>query len=84
MSPEYHFRDSLDWKFSVWYDESKEGKEGEKYLRQERRYGKYPRSFNLGDNVDEAKIIAEFDKGVLSLQIPKGGMAPETRTIPIK
>jgi len=66
------------------YDESKEDKEGEKYLRQERRYGKYSRSFNLGDNVDEAKIIAEFDRGVLSLQIPKRSVAPVTRTIPIK
>ncbi len=66
------------------YDESKEDKDGEKYLRQERRYGKYSRSFNLGDNVDEAKIIAGFKNGVLSLEIPKGSVAPVTRTIPIK
>ncbi len=65
------------------HDESKEDKEG-KYLRQERRYGKYSRSFNLGKDVDESKIIADFDKGVLSLQIPKGNVAPAARTIPIK
>tara|TARA_R110000772_G_scaffold171612_4_gene283497 strand:+ start:1152 stop:1577 length:426 start_codon:yes stop_codon:yes gene_type:complete len=66
------------------YEESKEAKEDGKYLRQERRYGKYSRSFNLGKNVDEAQIKAEFDKGVLSLKVPKGDVAPATRTIPIK
>ncbi len=66
------------------YDESKEDKKEGKYLRQERRYGKYSRSFNLGKDVDESKIKADFDKGVLSLQIPKANVAPAARTIPIK
>jgi len=66
------------------YDESKEDKESGKYLRQERRYGKYSRSFSLGKNIDEAKIVAGFDKGVLSLEIPKENVAPATRKIPVK
>ena len=66
------------------YDKREEEKEYGKYLRQERRYGKYSRSFNLSKDVEEAKIIADFDKGVLSLQVPKGNIALATRTIPIK
>lgn len=66
------------------YDENKEEKEEGKYIRQERRYGKYSRSFNLGRDVDEAKIDAGFENGVLSLRIPKGDVAPATRSIPIK
>tara|TARA_A100001391_G_scaffold180739_1_gene146327 strand:- start:2047 stop:2472 length:426 start_codon:yes stop_codon:yes gene_type:complete len=66
------------------YDESKEEKEQGKYLRQERRYGKYSRSFNLGLNIDESKIVAEYDNGVLSLTVPKGDIAPASRSIPIK
>ena len=66
------------------YDESKEDKEDGKFLRQERRYGSYSRSFTLGKNVDEKQIVAEFDKGVLSLKVPKGNVEPASRRIPIK
>jgi HSP20 family protein len=40
-------------------------------IRQERRYGKIRRSFNLGVDVEEANIKASFVNGVLSLQAPK-------------
>jgi len=66
------------------YDESREDKEEGKYLRQERRYGKYSRSFDLGKDVDESKIDAEFDNGVLTLRVPKGNVPPASRSIPIK
>jgi HSP20 family protein len=54
--------------------ENKEEKEG-KVIRQERRYGKYSRSFNLGGNVHEADISASFEDGVLKIKAPK---VPET------
>lgn len=50
--------------------EEKEESKG-KIIRQERRYGKYMRSFNLGTDVQEADIKAEFKDGVLRLQAPK-------------
>lgn len=40
-------------------------------IRQEQRYGKIRRSFNLGVDVEEANIKASFVNGVLSLQAPK-------------
>ncbi len=57
--------------------EEKEEKEG-RVIRQERRYGKFLRSFNLGDNVREEDIAAEFKDGVLTLRAPKS--APRTPT----
>ncbi len=50
--------------------EEKEEKKG-KIIRQERRYGKYLRSFNLGGNVHEEDITASFKDGVLSVKAPK-------------
>ena len=64
-------------------DEAEE-KEGGRIIRQERRYGRYSRSFNLGKNIDEGKIKAEFDNGVLTLVVPKGDVAPARKQIPIK
>jgi HSP20 family protein len=50
--------------------EDREEKEG-KLIRQERRYGKFMRSFNLGSDVHEGDIKASFEDGVLTLQAPK-------------
>ena len=50
--------------------EDKEDKEG-RVIRQERRYGKFLRSFNLGKDVQESDIVASFTDGVLKLQAPK-------------
>ncbi len=52
------------------HQEDKEEKDGQ-LIRQERRYGKYVRSFNLGQNVHEEDIQANFNNGVLSLKAPK-------------
>jgi HSP20 family protein len=41
------------------------------YIRVERSYGSYERSFALPDNVDEAKISASGKDGVLNVCIPK-------------
>jgi HSP20 family protein len=46
-------------------------KKGDKIIRQERRYGKFMRSFNLGADVSESDIKASFKDGVLRLEAPK-------------
>ena len=53
-------------------------------IRQERRYGKFMRSFNLGTQVQEADIKATFKDGVLSLEAPKlVEQEPERRRIEV-
>jgi len=42
-----------------------------KVIRQERRFGKYLRRFNLGTEVEEEAIKATFNNGVLHLEVPK-------------
>lgn len=50
----------------------------------ERRYGRFQRSFQLPDGVDEAAITANVDKGVLQVTVPKNPKAaPKARSIPI-
>ncbi|MEX1034223.1 MAG: Hsp20/alpha crystallin family protein [Cellvibrionaceae bacterium] len=64
--------------------EDKEEKEG-RLVRQERRYGKYMRSFDLGSGVKEDDIKANFADGVLTLTAPKAKeKAPETKRIQIQ
>jgi HSP20 family protein len=43
----------------------------EDFLRTERVYGKFSRTFNLGDRVDASKISAAYKDGVLTLGLPK-------------
>ena len=69
---------------SAEYKDEAEEKDGTRLIRQERRVGQYSRSFNLGKDIDESAIEAEFDNGVLTLQIPKGDVAPARKQIPIK
>ena len=65
-------------------DETSEEKEG-KTIRRERRYGKYSRSFNVGEGVTEADIDASFKDGVLKLAVPKKEpQAPEKKRINVK
>jgi HSP20 family protein len=53
--------------------EKKEEKEqeGKNYYLSERRYGLCQRAFQLPAGVDQSKIEASFQKGVLSLTLPK-------------
>jgi len=48
-------------------DEEKKGN----YIRIERAYGAFQRSFNLGVPVQQDKINASFKDGVLTVRIPK-------------
>ncbi len=41
------------------------------FLRKERYLGKYQRSFNLGDEIDQNSIKASFNNGLLILDIAK-------------
>ena len=41
------------------------------YSRMERTYGSFSRSFRLPTSVDETKISADFEDGVLKISIPK-------------
>ena len=50
--------------------ENNEEDEKKNYIRKERSYGKYQRSFYLGD-VDKDKIDAKFDNGILKITMPK-------------
>lgn len=43
--------------------------ENKKYIRRERKFGKYKRSFYLGD-IDEENIKAEFRNGTLIVTVP--------------
>ena len=45
-------------------------KEGETYLRQERRLGNFQRNFKLPFSVDSAKVEAKYEKGILQITLP--------------
>lgn len=64
--------------------DEREEKQANYYLS-ERSYGSFERSLRLPDGVDEGKVEAHFDKGVLRIVAPKKAEAvkPE-RTIEIK
>lgn len=56
-----------------------------KYHRVERSYGRYSRSFTLPEGVDEDKVEAKFEDGVLTVHLPKNEKAEERgRTIAVK
>ena len=59
--------------------------EKENYRMTERRYGSFQRSVQLPDTVDEDKVEATFNNGVLKVSLPKRPDAiGKQRKIPIK
>ena len=50
-------------------------KDGDKWLRTERYFGKVARRFALPQEVDEARAAARFENGVLELTLPKKAAA---------
>lgn len=50
--------------------EESENDKSKRYIKRERTYGKYQRSFYLGD-VEEDKIKAEFKNGMLTIVVPQ-------------
>lgn len=51
-------------------EEKKEEKEGQ-LIRREYRSSKYYRAFNLPEHIDDNKIEANLEKGILNITIPK-------------
>ncbi|HLB34229.1 MAG: hypothetical protein A3F67_04665 [Verrucomicrobia bacterium RIFCSPHIGHO2_12_FULL_41_10] len=51
---------------------SEKEEKGKKFHRIERSYGSFLRSFSIPDTVDEKKIKAEFNNGLLVMHLPKG------------
>lgn len=55
------------------------------YYLSERSYGVFQRSFVLPSGVDREKVAATFEKGVLTVMLPKAAVTtPQTRKIDVK
>jgi HSP20 family protein len=61
--------------------ERKEGDE-QRYHLVERSYGSFTRTFQLPKGVDDSKIEAEFNNGLLHIRVPKAAL-PQPRKIAI-
>jgi len=64
-------------------DEVNEDDKEKNYIRRERTYGKYQRSFYLGD-LDEENIDASFENGMLKIEVPKKEEVDSKKVIEIK
>jgi HSP20 family protein len=62
--------------------ERKEGDDQNRYHLVERSYGSFVRSFQLPQGLDESKIEASYNDGILSVHIPKTAL-PQPRRIQI-
>jgi HSP20 family protein len=58
--------------------------QGRNYYRAERSYGSFQRSIPLPSEVDTAKVNAVFQRGVLTITLPKTGGAQGRRRIEVK
>ena len=66
------------------HSESSEDSSQGSYIRRERRYGSFQRSFDV-TGIDEQGITAAYESGVLALTLPKARPAePEVRRISIQ
>ena len=45
--------------------------EGDRFFRYERRYGSFSRAVGLPAGVDDSKIVADYENGVLEVHVPK-------------
>jgi HSP20 family protein len=78
---------SLDKEYLTIKGEKKEEKESKSAGRcfTERSYGSFERTLRLPTSVEKDKISAKFDKGVLTVEVPKSLEAKkEVKRIPIK
>ena len=62
---------------------SEENEEEKNYIRRERQYGRFTRSFYVGD-IEPDEIEAEFKKGTLKITVPKVEEKPTKKQIEIK
>ena len=63
-------------------EKKEEGEEG--FVRMERSYGSFARSFKLPEHVDTANIKAELKNGVLHLTVPKKEIEEAQKTVSIE
>lgn len=63
------------------HSESKEESK-DNYIRKERRYGSFTRSFDVSD-IKTEDIKADYGNGVLTLDLPKKDSSPDSRKIDI-
>ena len=70
---------------SAQHSENKDEKDDKgQYIRRERRYGSFTRSFDV-TGVDEEHITASYNNGVLELSLPKVvPVVPEAKRIAIE
>lgn len=70
---------------SAVHSESKDEKDDKgQYIRRERRYGSFSRSFDV-TGIDEGGITAAYQNGILELHLPKAKPAiPESKRIAIE
>lgn len=64
------------------HSEAEDKDKKDKFIRKERSYGSYKRSFNIGKDIDKSGIKAAYDNGVLTLTLPKKE-EPEQKTFDI-
>jgi HSP20 family protein len=64
--------------------ETEEKKEDGKFLRREFSFASFSRSFRLPENVDADNISANYNNGVLVLELPKAEPVNNTRVIEIQ
>lgn len=65
---------SIDGKrvsISAEVKQEKEVKEGQRLICCERSYGMTSRSFTLADEIDQGKVQAKYNNGILELTLPK-------------
>ena len=62
-------------------EEKEERKEKNGYSRREYSYNSFSRSFALPENVREGEIDARYDKGILTVKVPK---SKSTSTKPVQ
>jgi len=60
-------------------EKASEEKEGERVIRRERYSGSMHRAFTLDTNIDESKVDASFENGVLKLVLPKKEASAQKR-----
>ena len=49
--------------------------ENKNFVRKEFNYGSFSRSFNMVDLIDEEKVDAKYENGILKLELPKSEKA---------
>lgn len=72
---------------SAKVEKVEDSSEDTKYVHKERYYGECSRNFYVGEDINEEGIEAEFNNGILKINVPKKleeEKLPETKKIEIK